>query len=106
MNSEDRSQSCLRHIDVTGTASSPAHPGVGNPQGDDDGRLHDWMLVDKTDADAEVPDAVYAHGGRDSDGPANVRRRSGTMGRPSSVPDVGDGSERGDAHRRRPASGP
>jgi dihydrofolate reductase len=33
---------------------------VGNPLGDDGGRLHDWMFDAKTDADAEVVDEVYA----------------------------------------------
>jgi dihydrofolate reductase len=34
--------------------------GVGNPLGDDGGRLHDWMFDAKTDADAEVLEEVYA----------------------------------------------
>jgi len=34
--------------------------GVGNPLGDAGGRLHDWMFADKTDADGEVLDEVYA----------------------------------------------
>jgi len=37
--------------------------GVGNPLGDDDGRLHDWMFAARTDADAEVLDEVYATAG-------------------------------------------
>ncbi len=32
---------------------------IGNPLGDD-GRLHDWMFANKTDADAKVLDEVYA----------------------------------------------
>jgi dihydrofolate reductase len=34
--------------------------GVGNPLGDDGGRLHDWMFDAKTDADAGVVDEIYA----------------------------------------------
>jgi dihydrofolate reductase len=37
--------------------------GVGNPLGDDDGRLHDWMFDEKTEANAEVLDEVYARTG-------------------------------------------
>jgi dihydrofolate reductase len=37
--------------------------GVGNPLGDDDGRLHDWMFAARTDADADVLDEVYATAG-------------------------------------------
>jgi len=37
--------------------------GIGNPLGDDDGRLHDWMFAAKTDADAAVLDEVYATAG-------------------------------------------
>jgi hypothetical protein len=38
--------------------------GVENSLGDDDGRLHDWMFAQRTDADAEVVDEVYARTGQ------------------------------------------
>ena len=37
-----------------------SNEGVGNPLGDDQGRLHDWMIARRTDADAEILDEVYA----------------------------------------------
>ena len=37
--------------------------GVGNPLGDDEGRLHDWMFARATDEDAEVLDEAYARTG-------------------------------------------
>ena len=37
--------------------------GVGNPLGDDAGRLHDWMFGAKTGADADVLDELYARTG-------------------------------------------
>ena len=37
--------------------------GIGNPLGDDDGRLHDWMFAAKADADAAVLEEVYATAG-------------------------------------------
>jgi dihydrofolate reductase len=36
---------------------------IGNPLGDDNERLHDWMFAAKTDADATVLDEVYATAG-------------------------------------------
>ena len=35
-------------------------PGGDNPLGDDPGRLHDWMFSEKTAADAEIVDEIYA----------------------------------------------
>ncbi|MBA3432198.1 MAG: dihydrofolate reductase family protein [Actinobacteria bacterium] len=37
--------------------------GVGNPLGDDPGRLHDWMFDAKTEADAALVDELYASTG-------------------------------------------
>jgi dihydrofolate reductase len=37
--------------------------GVGNPLGDDPGRLHDWMFDAKTETDAAVLDEIYASTG-------------------------------------------
>src|SRR5262249_60419710 len=37
--------------------------GVGNPLGDDDGRLHEWMFGQATDADAHVLGEAYARTG-------------------------------------------
>ena len=52
------------HISMSldGFVTGP-NEGVGNPLGDDDGRLHDWMFAAKTDANAEVLDEVYARTG-------------------------------------------
>jgi len=36
---------------------------AGNPLGDDDGRLHDWMFAMATDEDAKVLDETYARTG-------------------------------------------
>jgi hypothetical protein len=47
---------------VDGFVTGP-NAGVGNPLGDDDGRLHDWMVATKTDVDAEVLHEVCATGG-------------------------------------------
>ena len=38
--------------------------GVGNPLGDDDGLLHDWMFGAHLDADAQVFAELYATSGR------------------------------------------
>jgi dihydrofolate reductase len=37
--------------------------GVGNPPGDDPGRLHDWMFDAKTETDAAVLDEIHASTG-------------------------------------------
>src|SRR5918996_1571970 len=37
--------------------------GVGNPLGDDPGRLHDWMFDAKTETDATIVDEIYASTG-------------------------------------------
>jgi dihydrofolate reductase len=54
------------HFDVSmsldGFITGPGE-GVGNPLGDDAGRLHDWMFATKTDADNEVLDELYARTG-------------------------------------------
>jgi dihydrofolate reductase len=39
------------------------NPGVGNPLGDDPGRLHDWMFDAKTETDAAVLDEIFASTG-------------------------------------------
>ncbi len=49
-------------MSLDGFVTGP-NEGVGNPLGDDDGRLHDWMFAARTDADAEVLDEVYATAG-------------------------------------------
>jgi dihydrofolate reductase len=36
---------------------------VGNPLGDDPGRLHDWMFDAKTETDAAIVDEIYASTG-------------------------------------------
>ena len=36
---------------------------VGNPLGDDPGRLHDWMFDAKTETDAAILDEIYASTG-------------------------------------------
>ena len=52
------------HISMSldGFVTGP-NEGLGNPLGDDDGRLHDWMFAAKTEANAEVLDEVYARTG-------------------------------------------
>jgi dihydrofolate reductase len=54
------------HFDVSmsldGFITGPGE-GVGNPLGDDAGRLHDWMFGAKTGADADVLDELYARTG-------------------------------------------
>jgi dihydrofolate reductase len=52
------------HISMSldGFVTGP-NEGVGNPLGDDDGRLHDWMFDEKTEANAKVLDEVYARTG-------------------------------------------
>jgi dihydrofolate reductase len=52
------------HISMSldGFVTGP-NEGVGNPLGDDDGRLHDWMFDAKTEANAEVLEEVYARTG-------------------------------------------
>jgi hypothetical protein len=37
--------------------------GVGNPLGDDPGRLHDWMFDAKTETDTAILDEIYASTG-------------------------------------------
>jgi dihydrofolate reductase len=46
-------------MSLDGFATGP-NEGVGNPLGDDDGRLHAWVDAAKTEADAEVLDEIYA----------------------------------------------
>src|SRR5262245_9347372 len=50
---------CEISMSLDGFITGP-NDGVGNPLGDDDGRLHDWMLGKATDADANVLAEAYA----------------------------------------------
>lgn len=54
------------HFDVSmsldGFITGPGE-GVGNPLGDDAGRLHDWMFAARTDADNQVLGELYARTG-------------------------------------------
>jgi hypothetical protein len=38
--------------------------GVGNPLGDDPGRLHDWMFDAETETEAAIVDEISASTGR------------------------------------------
>jgi dihydrofolate reductase len=49
-------------MSLDGFITEPNVP-VGNPLGDDPGRLHDWMFGRRTDADAEIRDELYARSG-------------------------------------------
>src|SRR5262245_33414102 len=53
---------CEISISLDGFITGP-NEGVGNPLGDDGGRLHDWMFAKTTDADASVLDEAYARTG-------------------------------------------
>jgi dihydrofolate reductase len=53
---------CDISMSVDGFITGP-NAGVGNPLGDDDGRLHAWMFESKTDADAEVLAEAYERTG-------------------------------------------
>lgn len=46
-------------MSLDGFVTGP-NPGVGNPLGDDRGRLHEWMTDADSDADAQVLDEVYS----------------------------------------------
>jgi dihydrofolate reductase len=54
------------HCDISmaldGFITGP-NEGVGNPLGDDEGRLHDWMFAKGTDEDARVLDEAYKRTG-------------------------------------------
>ncbi len=54
----------MLHISMSldGFITEP-NEGVGNPLGDDPGRLHDWMFDAKTETDAAVLDEIYASTG-------------------------------------------
>jgi hypothetical protein len=75
-------------MSLVGFITGP-NEGVGNPLGDDGDRLHDWMFDSKAEADAEILDEAYATTGAILMGKANVRCRSGAVGRPSTLPDAG-----------------
>lgn len=49
-------------MSLDGFITEPNMP-VGNPLGDDPGRLHDWMFGLRTDAEAKIRDALYARTG-------------------------------------------
>jgi dihydrofolate reductase len=49
-------------MSLDGFVTGP-NAGVGNPLGDDQGRLHDWMFDQQTEADRAVLDGVYETGG-------------------------------------------
>jgi len=49
-------------MSLDGFITEPNMP-PGNALGDDPGRLHDWMFDRRTDADAEIRDALYARTG-------------------------------------------
>jgi dihydrofolate reductase len=53
---------CDISMSLDGFITGP-NEGVGNPLGDDDGRLHDWMFEKGTDADANVLGEAYARRG-------------------------------------------
>jgi hypothetical protein len=53
---------CEISMSLDGFITGP-NEGVGNPLGDDDGRLHDWMFGKATDADASVLGEAYARTG-------------------------------------------
>src|SRR5262249_20865070 len=53
---------CDISMSLDGIITRP-NEGVGNPLGDDDGRLHDWMFGKATDADANVLGQAYARTG-------------------------------------------
>jgi hypothetical protein len=45
-------------MSLDGFVTGP-NAGVGNPMGDDDGRLHDWMVDTESDADAGILEEIY-----------------------------------------------
>ncbi len=49
-------------MSLDGFITEPNVP-VGNPLGDDPGRLHDWVFGQRSDADAEVRDEMHARAG-------------------------------------------
>jgi dihydrofolate reductase len=49
-------------MSLDGFVTGP-NAGVGNPLGDDGGRLHEWMGTTKTELDAEVFEEAYASSG-------------------------------------------
>ena len=49
-------------MSLDGFITEPSE-GVGNPLGDDPGRLHDWMFDAKTETDAAILDEIYASTG-------------------------------------------
>ena len=53
---------CDISMSLDGFITGP-NEGVGNPLGDDDGRLHDWMFAEGTEKDAEVLEEAYARTG-------------------------------------------
>jgi dihydrofolate reductase len=53
---------CDISMSLDGFITEP-NEGVGNPLGDDPGRLHDWMFDAKTEADAAIVDELYASTG-------------------------------------------
>src|SRR5262245_12869384 len=53
---------CEISMSLDGFITGP-NEGVGNPLGDDDGRLHDWMFGGATDADANVLAEAHARTG-------------------------------------------
>jgi len=53
---------CDISMSVDGFITGPDE-GVESPLGDDAGRLHDWMFAEKTAADTEVLDELYARTG-------------------------------------------
>jgi dihydrofolate reductase len=53
---------CEISMSLDGFITGP-NEGVGNPLGDDDGRLHDWMFGKATEADTNVLDEAYARTG-------------------------------------------
>ena len=53
---------CDISMSLDGFITGP-NEGVGNPLGDDEGRLHDWMFARATGEDAEVLDEAYGRTG-------------------------------------------
>ncbi|MGH2698193.1 MAG: dihydrofolate reductase family protein [Actinomycetota bacterium] len=46
-------------VSLDGFVTGP-NVGASNPLGDEGERLHDWMFSEKTEADAEIREEVYA----------------------------------------------
>jgi len=53
---------CDISMSLDGFITGP-NEGVGNPLGDDDGRLHDWMFARGTEKDTAVLEEAYARTG-------------------------------------------